>query len=418
MDMIMNIDKLTNINDIKNFLNGAQPVAFSICSSKTECYEWIRSTLAKHQYMSLSKADKGVITKLLCKISGYSRQQVCRLISQYKQTGNIVYHHKTTNGFEKKYTAEDIRLLARTDELHAVRNGAAIKNLCERAYHIYGQDEYKRLANISISHLYNLRQSKAYQQLRRNFEKTKPKASVIGERKKPYPCGQPGYIRIDTVHQGDLDGVKGVYHINALDEVTQFEIVASVEKISEAYLIPVLEQMLEQFPFKIINFHSDNGSEYINQHVTKLLKKLFIEMTKSRSRHSNDNALAESKNASIVRNILGYSHLPQHTAKLINQFNHNYLNPYINYHRPCLFAETVTNKKGKQCKKYPYKNVSTPYEKLKLLDQAEKYLKDGITFEQLDAIANKSNDNEAAKMLNSKRNLLFKLINEQNRKLA
>ncbi|MES9905680.1 MAG: hypothetical protein ABW168_23775 [Sedimenticola sp.] len=76
-----------------------------------------------------------------------------------------------------------------------------------------------------------------------------------------------GYIRIDTVHQGDWDGVKGVYHVNAVDEVTQFEGVASVERISERYLIPVLESLIDSFPFIIKGFHADNGSKYINRHV-------------------------------------------------------------------------------------------------------------------------------------------------------
>jgi transposase InsO family protein len=146
-----------------------------------------------------------------------------------------------------------------------------------------------------VSHLYNLRGSSRYKRQRRTFTKTKSKQVAIGERRKPHTEGKPGYIRIDTVHQGDQDKVKGVYHINAVDEVTQFEIVCSVEKISEQYLMPALEQMLESFPFNIRGFHCDNGSEYINQHVAKLLQKLFIDFTKSRSRHSNDNALAESK---------------------------------------------------------------------------------------------------------------------------
>ncbi len=89
------------------------------------------------------------------------------------------------------------------------------------------------LAGISVSHLYNLRQSKAYQRQRLTFEKTRPKSSTIGERRKPCSNGQPGYIRIDTVHQGDLDKQKGVYHINAVDEVTQFEVVCCVERISD-----------------------------------------------------------------------------------------------------------------------------------------------------------------------------------------
>jgi len=45
---------------------------------------------------------------------------------------------------------------------------------------------------------------------------------------------------VDTVPQGDTENAKGVYHIHAVDEITQWEIAASVERISEAYLEPVL----------------------------------------------------------------------------------------------------------------------------------------------------------------------------------
>src|SRR5665811_1143197 len=124
-----------------------------------------------------------------------------------------------------------------------------------------------------------------------------------------------------------------VYHINAIDEVTQCEVVCTVEKISERFLIPALEQMFEAFPFVLLNFHSDNGSEYINKQVAKLLEKLRIEFTKSRSRHSNDNALAESKNGAVVRKLFGHVHIPQRWAPLINDFNQQNLNPYINLHR-------------------------------------------------------------------------------------
>ncbi len=204
-------------------------------------------------------------------------------------------------GFARRYTVEDIRLLAATDERHETPCGPAVKKLCEQAYVVFGQVEYERLATISVSHLYNLRQSTTYTRQRRHFDKTRPKVSTIGERRKPQPNGQPGYIRIDTVHQGDEDKRKGVYHINAVDEVTQFEVVCSVEKISECHLIPALKQMLDAFPFTLLGFHSDNGSEYVNGRVAGLLEKLRIEFTKSRSRHSNDNALAESKNAAVVR---------------------------------------------------------------------------------------------------------------------
>ncbi len=171
--------------------------------------------------------------------------------------------------------------------------------------------------------------------------------------------------------------------------------------------------MLESFPFKIISFHSDNGSEYINKNVAELLEKLLIEFTKSRSRHSNDNALAESKNASIVRKTLGYKHIPQKYAELINQFDKEFLNPHINFHRPCFFPVITTDEKGKQHKKYPYKSMMTPYEKLKSLPKSEKYLKDGVTFEIMDNIAYAITDNESADRLQKARQQLFKTIDER-----
>lgn len=154
---------------------------------------------------------------------------------------------------------------------------------------------------ISVSHLYNLRQSKTYLQKRRHFTQTQRTIVPIGERRKPNPQGQPGYLRIDTVHQGDQDGEKGVYHINAVDEVTQMEVICAVERISEQRLIPALECILVSFPFVVKEIHSDNGSEYVNQYVVQLLQKLLIELTKLRAGHSNDNALVEGKNGSIIR---------------------------------------------------------------------------------------------------------------------
>ena len=209
----------------------------------------------------------------------------------------------------------------------------------------------------------------------------------IAQRRAPAPDGRPGFIRIDSVHQGDQDGVKGLYPINAVDCVTQFEIVATCERLSEAYLLPVLEALLDNFPFKTLGFHADNGSEYINYTVANLLEKLRVEFTKSRPRHSNDNGLAETKNGAIVRKHLGYSPIPQRYASEVNAFCQEFLNPYVNFHRPCFFAESFTDDKGKTRKRYLLKNMMTPYEKLKSLPNAKRFLKPGVTFKQLDQTA-------------------------------
>ena len=414
----MNIENLTTIEALDSFIQGNQAVAFTVLGDKNERYKFIQKTLIKFCYITLSKSEKGILSRYLSKVTGYSRQQLTRLIKQYRNVGSIQWHPCRSNGFSTTYDKNDVKLLVEMDTRHEDICGHVIKKLCERAYHLFGQQEYKTLANISVSHLYNLRRSAGYQKQRRLFTKTQSRQVAIGERRKTAPHGQPGYIRIDTVHQGDLDKQKGVYHINAVDEVTQFEVVCSVERISECYLIPVLKQMLAAFPFIIKGFHSDNGSEYINKHVCELLTKLQIELTKSRSRHSNDNALAESKNASIVRKQFGYQHIAQKWAPLMNEFNLKYLYPYINYHRPCFFSEVNTDAKGKQTKTYSYRNMMTPYEKLKSLPSAETYLKPEIYFEILDEQVIEMTDNACVELLQKERKKLFNQIFEQKNKRA
>lgn len=413
MNTIMKLDKLNRVEQMRAFLAGTQAVIFTVATSKDECYRCIEDLLQCIGYTQLKRQEKGIVMQFLMKISGYSRQQLTRLIHRYCETGKIKRQQKTTNGFNSVYTANDIQCLVEIDKLHDTPNGLRVKKLCERAYCVFKDAHYQRLSQISVSHIYNLRKSNDYKRQRCHYEKTKSyKGVAIGQRRKPQPNGKPGYIRIDTVHQGDLDKVKGVYHINAVDEVTQFEVVATVEKISEYYLIPALEVLLDAFPFEIINFHSDNGSEYVNNTVAKLLSKLLVEFTKSRPRHSNDNALAEGKNASVVRKMFGYEHIPQRYANQVNQFNQDVLNPYVNYHRPCLYPTTFVNKKGKQKKKYKYENMTTPYEKLKSLPNAKQYLREGISFNKLDDFANRMSDNEAARYLQKQRRALFKQIHE------
>ena len=409
--------KLRTVAQIRAFLAGTTEISLRI--RKEERYGFIERTLNRLGYAGQSRANKGVLLRYLERMTGLSRQQVTRLVRQWCKTGEVSRRTGAPKrGFERRYTAADAALLAEVDMLHSTLSGPATKKLMERAYHMFDDKRFERLAGISVAHLYNLRGGKAYQGRRRHWTKTRPTGLPIGQRRAPQPNGRPGYIRIDSVHQGDQDGVKGVYHINAVDCVTQFQIVATCEKISEAYLIPVLRQLLGGFPFKILGFHADNGSEYINHRVAKLLEKLLVEFTKSRPRHSNDNALVESKNGAVIRKHLGYVHIPQQFASLVNAFCSDHLNPYVNFHRPCFFPETITDKKGKERKRYRYENMMTPYEKLKSLPDAAQYLKTGMTFEMLDAQAWEMSDNDAAAALNNAKRKLFQAIYAASRKRA
>ena len=136
-----------------------------------------------------------------------------------------------------------------------------------------------------------------------------------------------------------------------------------------------------------------------------------IKQTKSRPRHCNDNGLAETKNGSIIRKYIGYAYIGKKHASTVNNFYQNVFNEYLNYHRPCGFAEIKTNAKGKEIKKYPKENYQTPYEKFKSLPNAEQYLKPGITFADLDKIAMTKSDIEYAKYMQEEKCKMFKIIN-------
>jgi transposase InsO family protein len=305
------------------------------------------------------------------------------------------------------YQQTDIALLHEVDEVHQL-SGEATCHILHREYEGFGKKEFERLSRISASHIYNLRHRVSYQRMGKIFTKTKPRVVNIGKREKPDPQGKPGFLRVDTVHQGDKNKQKGVYFINVIDEVTQWEFVFCVKTISERYLKGVLQALYKLCPYKVVNFHSDNGSEYINKTVAQILNRLYIKQTKSRPRKSNDNALVESKNSSIIRKHFGYFHIPatEHNAHVLSSFCINYLNPYLNYHRPCGFATTVVDKKGKEKKKYD--KYMTPYERFKCLKDAEQYLRPGISFKELDQIAYVMSDTEFARLMNGKKVMAFK----------
>jgi hypothetical protein len=409
MKTIMTLNSLTTIDQLAHFLDGSQICAYQVQSSAEERYKYIQKTLVQFRYYQLKKQEKGVVIRYLMKISGYSRQQITRLIRQYRTTGKCERKQQTVRGFSRRYSDADIHLLSELDELHETPCGAVMKILCIRA-HTQGDKKFEQLAKISASHIYNIRSSKCYQQKRRHFTKTQSKASSIGERRKPNAQGQPGYLRVDTVHQGDQDKQKGVYHINMVDEVTQFEICFAVEKISEQFLVGPLEVAIAKLPFKIRGFHSDNGSEYINKKVALMLGKLNIEFTKSRSRQSNDNALVESKNAAVIRKQFGYSHIEQHWAKELNQHLQEPMYRYLNFHRPCFFPVTIMNEKGKQIKKYLPENIMTPYERFLSLENSAQYLKPDVSIEQLQRYASDMTDQAAATALQMAKRLIFSKI--------
>ena len=279
---MQNVQRLT-LGEMREFVASSSSLRFS-GSRREEIYGFVERTLQAQQYLRLSKKDKGVVRRYLAKISGRSLPQITRLIRCYRQSGAVkAPPPRRRHRFPRRYRPDDIALLAAVDAAHEGLSGPAVRHILEREYRVYGKREYQRLASISPSHIYNLRRTTGYRRHHLHVTKTRARAVAIGERRRPDPGGRPGYLRVDTVHQGDTETRQGLYHINAVDTVTQWQVVGCCETISEAHLIPVLEAILHQFPFRVQGFHSDNGSEFLNHRVEKLLNKLLVgEFTKSR----------------------------------------------------------------------------------------------------------------------------------------
>ena len=424
----MNESRLRTLAQLAEFLKATADVDFSAPdvagTDNEQRYAHISRVLARFDYPRLGKVDRGVVLAYLLGTSGFSRAQLGRLVARWR-TNRVASvplarrYRAPTVPFARKYNAADVALLVEMDQAHRDVCGPAIAALLGRAYLLYGDARYERLADLSVSHLYNLRKSTGYQAQRVSFSKTRPVRNTIGVRRAPRPSGRAGFVRIDTVHQGDRDGLKGVYHITCVDAVSQWQVQSCVQGISEAFLLPVLALVITQFPFEVLGFHSDNGSEYINGQVAKLLEKLRIEQTKSRSRRSNDNALAESKNASVVRKHMGYDHIPQRYAAPINNFYQEVFNPWLNLHRPCMFASEVVSAKGKIVKRYRHEDVKTPLACLALLAaQGLVKFKAGVSLAALQAQAGAQTDLAAAKAMERAKAVLFESFSRPREKPA
>jgi len=388
------------------FVAASEEIRFA-AENRQQLYSWVERVLVEQQYAEQGKAARGLVRRYVEKMTGMSRAQVTRLIAGYTACGRVQVTAYRRRRFAQRYTRADIALLASVDEAHQTLSGPATRRILEREHQLYKQPQYARLATISVAHLYNLRKSQGYRERLLNYTRTRPTAVVIGERRKPQPQGQPGFLRLDTVHQGDRPegGEKGVYHINAVDAVTQWEVAGSTPRISEAYLEPVLKHMLHQFPFRILGFHTDNGSEFINKTVAELLEKLLIEQTKSRPRQSGDNGLVEAKNGAVIRKHIGYGYIDAKHADAINDFYREYLNPYLNYHRPCAQADVKIDEKGR--KRIRYKRYQTPLETLSLLHNPAQYLRDGLSMNALKRVAAAISDTDAARRMQQAKAKLF-----------
>lgn len=397
----MDDSRLVSITQLEEFVKSSQRLVVELESIEDK-YTLIDKTVDRFTYRKLKRREKHIVYLYLRKLTGYKKAQLLRLIKR-AVLGKLTRAKYQRNNPNRIYTTTDIKLLEKTDEFHLRLNAVATHEILRREYEVFHHQQFQNVSQISVSHINNLRHHPTY--INSWVNATKPREIAIGATKPPETNNLPGSIRVDTVHQRD------VYHINSVDEVTQWEIVVCVPTIAESTLGPALELMLSQYPFTVFNFHSDRGSEFINHLVAQILNKLLIKQTKSRSRHCNDNALVETKNGSVIRKNMGYCHINQDKADVINNYYCNFLNPYLNFHRPCLYL-TETKKDSFGRERRVYGEVKVPYDKLQEVYRQTKknFLVSSTSWTKLDIIAYQYSDNEFAEIVRKEERKLFNEI--------
>lgn len=401
MNTNMDDSRIVSIAQLEEFVKSSQKLVVELETIEDK-YAFIDKTVDRFRYRKLPRKEKHTVYLYLRKFTGYRKAQLLRLIKR-AVLGKLTRKEYKRKNPNRIYNATDIKLLEKTDEFHLRLNAVATHEIFRREYEVFHHKEFKNISQISVSHINNLRRHPVY--VNSWVNATKPREITIGSTKPPETNNLPGSIRVDTVHQRD------VYHINSVDEITQWEIVVCVPTIAESTLGPALTLMLSQYPFTIFNFHSDRGSEFINHLVAQILNKLLIKQTKSRSRHCNDNALVETKNGSVVRKNMGYCHINQDKADQINDYYFKFLNPYLNFHRPCLYL-TNTQKDNFGRERRVYGEVKVPYDKLREVYRQTKknFLISSTSWEKLDTIAYQYSDNEFAEIVRKEERKLFNEI--------
>ena len=309
--------------------------------------------------------------------------------------------------FSRRYTSTDVELLAEVDALHGTLSGPATRRLCARAYHLFGDLEFERLAGISNGHLYNLRRSTTYRRRRRVSPPSPTCPMAIGGRWRPRPVGRPGHVRVVSVSQRDPDGLKGLYHLKLVDEITRFQFIGSVERLDATCFAPILDAVLQAFPFMIRGFHPDAGLDRANREATALLQALYVDRVR-RSFRGTGNVTVEGASGAVGCRRLDNGGISSRFAERVNGFTRQVLSPYLNYHRLCFFPTEGVDARGRVRKRYRDADVMTPYDRLKSLPGAARYLTAGTTFAQLDAIAVAMSDSAAVRDLNEAGTRLFR----------
>ena len=207
----------------------------------------------------------------------------------------------------------------------------------------------------------------------RGWGTTKPgsllKGQVPIQTYTPWEDQRPGFCEIDLVaHCGTSTAGHYLNTLTVTDVATAWtECAAECAAVygkSQRTVFAALEAIRRRLPFPLLGIDSDNGSEFLNEHLVRFCAQERITFTRGRPYWKNDQAHVEQKNWSVVRRLVGYGRYE--SAEALVQLNHVYgeLRPWTNLWQPTLklVAKVRDDATGKT--KKTYDQAQTPYQRV------------------------------------------------------
>jgi hypothetical protein len=322
------------------------------------------------RYLQASKIEKGKILDEFTKVIGCHRKAAIRLLRRGNQQGV-----KRKRGRPRRYgiaVAEALKVVwEATDRLCSKRLHPflpeLVKILRRHGNATMTADIEAQLCRMSPSTIDRLLCPWRRLGGRRPFTTTKPgsllKSSIPIRTFADWQEDQPGFLEVDLVSHCGESG-EGFYltTLSAVDVATGWLECIGVWGKGQERVGGAVHRLRQRLPFPLLGLDSDNGSEFINQHLYNYCKQGRIIFTRSRSYKKNDSCHVEQKNWSVVRRLVGYDRYNSHaTLEALNRI-YDLTRLYVNFFQPVMKLMSKTRHGAKVHKVYD--TARTPYQRL------------------------------------------------------
>lgn len=339
-----------------------------------ERYKYLR--VMQKRYRKSDKEKRGALLDEMETATGLHRKSLIRLLK-----GNLT-RKKRKKQRERTYgpqVDDALRVILKSfDSICAER---IQPNLVWMARHLDYHDELQlnpevlsQLGTISVSTVRRISE-RIRQDERRLPQPRRPKrrnrvTEMIPTTRIAWDEQEPGHFEVDTVHHSGPDATGNFIHtLQLIDVATGWSERAAV--LGRSYLVVsnAFERVLTRLPFPILELHSDNGSEFMNNHLIRFWNQNMsaVEITRSRPYRKNDNRFVEQKNGSLVRAYFGDERFDTVQQTILFNLIYDRMWFYYNFFQPVmrLVEKTILpSSDGKKRVKRRYDKAQTPFDRL------------------------------------------------------